>query len=286
MFYSTSWTSWISMISLIFITEGTAQCLKPTGKENVVLTNDALLQNDYPEGSEVTFQCSNGYVIEQGSERITCTNRNWSVLELTCKKKDCGYPAEIPHLKYDYKAGGTLFGASIRVFCDKGYYLQGPSYRQCFATGWSGKPKCEVVICEVPNNISNGIISRKPDKEFPEYGDVIQYSCNQGYTLVGNKSSECNEDGEYTSTPECKDTTTTISSSITTLTTMTVPTTKQGIFTGLEGQEDTWESDINDATGNAALVGGVLGTLIVTLVVLIILYRFSKKKGARTAPIC
>uniref|UniRef100_A0AAZ3PKA3 Sushi domain-containing protein n=1 Tax=Oncorhynchus tshawytscha TaxID=74940 RepID=A0AAZ3PKA3_ONCTS len=228
MFYSNAWSK--CLICLIFLTSGNAECPKPQVEGNVVLTNDALLMNDFPEGEEATFECANGYLKEQGSERITCTSGEWSTLKLTCKKKDCGAPRKMPHLSYEFKEG-TLFGASARAICDKGYQLMGPSYRQCYAIGWSGRPRCKVVTCDKPPEIMHGTIVEKPGKELPEYGGVIQYSCNEGYTLIGNKSIECTEDGEYNSLPpECKDVydillkpTTISTSSITT--TSTVPPT-------------------------------------------------------------
>ncbi|XP_055772883.1 complement decay-accelerating factor-like isoform X2 [Salvelinus fontinalis] len=303
MFYSNSWTK--CLIYLIFITSGDSECPKPQveGNQNVFLTNDALLKNDFPEGSEVTFQCANGYMKEQGSESITCTSGEWSTLELICKNKDCGAPKEMPHLTYEFDKGGTLFGASARAICDKGYQVQGSSYRQCYATGWSGRSRCEVVTCEEPIDIMNGMISEKPDKQFPEYGDVIQYSCDEGYTLIGNKSIECDEDGEYNSfRPECKDVNdiplkpTTISASITS----TVPPTIQVSGT----HHSIGEHDTNTATNvnaiplkpittstvpptiqdfsssHAAVVGSVIGFVIVTLIVLFVLYRFQKMKGS------
>ncbi|XP_070301682.1 complement decay-accelerating factor-like isoform X1 [Salvelinus sp. IW2-2015] len=203
MFISNSWTK--CLICLIFITSGNAECPKPQVEGNVVLTNAALVINVFPEGEEATFECANGYLKEQGSERITCASGKWSTLKLTCKKKDCGAPRKIPHLTYEF-GEGTLFGASARAICDKGYQLMGPSYRQCYAIGWSGRPRCKVVTCDKPPEIMNGTITEKPGEELPEYGGVIQYSCNEGYTLIGNKSIECNEDGEYNSLPpECKD---------------------------------------------------------------------------------
>ncbi|XP_029630932.1 complement decay-accelerating factor isoform X9 [Salmo trutta] len=236
MFYSNSWTK--CLICLIFITSGNSECPIPQveGNQNVVLTNDALLKNDFPEGSEGTFQCANGYMKEQGSERITCTSGEWSTLELICKKKDCGAPKEMPHLTYEFNKEGTLFGATARAICDKGYQVQGSSYRQCYATGWSGRSRCEVVTCEEPIDIMNGMISEKPAKQFPEYGDVIQYSCDEGYTLIGNKSIQCNEDGEYNSfLPECK---------------------VSGRHHGIG------EHDINAVTTNAAAVGSVICIVI------------------------
>ncbi|KAK6321509.1 hypothetical protein J4Q44_G00084850 [Coregonus suidteri] len=314
MFYSSSWSK--CLICLIFITSGNAECPKPQVEGNFVLTNDALLKNDFPEGTEATFECANGYLKEQGSERITCTSGEWSTLELTCKKKDCGAPRKIAHLTYEFGEEGTLFGASAKAICDKGYQLMGSSYRQCYANGWSGRPRCEVVTCEKPIEIKNGTITEQPDKEFPEYGGVIQYSCDEGYTLIGNKSIECNEDGEYNSVPpECKDgndiplkpTTTISTTSITTTTTSTVPpiirdvddiplkptttisttsittTTTSTVppIIRVSGRNNgIGEHDTNAATGNAAVVGSVIGTVIVTLIVLFTLYRFYKRKGS------
>ncbi|XP_064824735.1 complement decay-accelerating factor-like isoform X2 [Oncorhynchus masou masou] len=228
MFCSNAWTK--CLICLIFLTSGNAECPKPQVEGNVVLTDDALLMNDFPEGEEATFECANGYLKEQGSERITCTSGKWSTLKLTCKKKDCGAPRKMPHLTYEFKEG-TLFGASARAICDKGYQLMGPSYRQCYAIGWSGRPRCKVVTCDKPPEIMHGTIIEKPGEELPEYGGVIQYSCNEGYTLIGNKSIECIEDGEYNSLPpECKDVNdillkpTTISTSSITTTSTVLPT--------------------------------------------------------------
>ncbi|XP_055724546.1 complement decay-accelerating factor-like isoform X2 [Salvelinus fontinalis] len=304
MFYSNSWTK--CLICLIFITGGNAECPKPQVEGNVVLTNDALLMNDFPEGKEATFECANGYLKEQGSERITCTSGKWSTLKLTCKKKDCGAPRKIPHLTYEFEEG-TLFGAAARAICDKGYQLMGSSYRQCYAIGWSGRPRCKVVTCDKPPEIMNGTITEKPGEELPEYGGVIQYSCNEGYTLIGNKSIECNEDGEYNSLPpECKDvndiplkptatisitTTTTVpptirdvndiplkptaTISITTTTTTTVPPTIRGRNNGV-GEHDT-----NAATGNAAVVISVISTVIVALIIVLFkLYHCYKRKGS------
>nr|XP_029531434.1 complement decay-accelerating factor-like isoform X13 [Oncorhynchus nerka] len=261
MFYSNAWTK--CLICLIFLTSGNAECPKPQVEGNVVLTNDALLMNNFPEGEEATFECANGYLKEQGSESITCTSGKWSTLELTCKKKDCGAPRKMPHLTYEFKEG-TLFGASARAICDKGYQLMGPSYRQCYATGWSGRPRCKVVTCDKPPEIMHGTIIEKPGEELPEYGGVIQYSCNEGYTLIGNKSIECIEDGEYNSLPpECKDVNdillkpTTISTSSVTTTPTVLPTIRVSGRNNGVGEHDT-----NAATEIAAVVGSGIGTVI------------------------
>ncbi|XP_062329713.1 P-selectin isoform X2 [Osmerus eperlanus] len=186
-----------------FVKSGKGECPRPQGQNNMVLTNEALLMNHFPEGSTATFECSNGYVIEQGSGIVRCTSGAWSEPQMTCQKKDCGTPKKILHMNYDLSEG-TLFGAKVRMYCDEGFQLEGTSYRHCYATGWSGRAKCEDVICDEPTEIKNGTIVSSHTGDV-KYLEVVEYSCDEGYTLVGNNSVFCNDNGEYSRLPpECK----------------------------------------------------------------------------------
>ncbi|XP_070758148.1 complement decay-accelerating factor isoform X2 [Enoplosus armatus] len=195
------------LLLYLFAVKAAADCPKPLGSVNIVLTNEALLMNDFPEGSRVTLECANGYVRESGSGIITCTDGNWAEPDLTCKKKDCGLPKSQPNMSFNTSAG-TLFGAVISVVCDKGYQVSGSSFKQCYATGWSGRAKCEIVTCDKPDEVTNGR-SLWDSQDYPKYGEIIQYICNEGHTLIGNDSIVCSETGEYNSQPpECKGVTT------------------------------------------------------------------------------
>ncbi|MCJ8729447.1 hypothetical protein PDJAM_G00106490 [Pangasius djambal] len=195
------WT--LLLFLLAFVSRGKAgECPRPVPEGNVVLTNSAILKNNFPDGSEVTLKCAVGYVVDQGSNTITCVNGGWNKQELTCKKKDCGIPRSAPNMNYAI-LNGTLFGAHIRPVCDRGYYLQGSSYRQCLANGWTGKSQCLLVTCGQLPEIPHSIIVSEPTKEILKFGDVIEYSCEDKYTLVGNRSVVCQENGNYSSLPQC-----------------------------------------------------------------------------------
>ncbi|KAA8593235.1 hypothetical protein FQN60_009351 [Etheostoma spectabile] len=107
------------LLLYLFVVTAAADCPTPHEGGNMVLTNDALLLNDFLEGSEVTLECRNGYVIESGSGIMTCINGNWTQPDLTCKKKDCGPPRPQPNMSFNTSAG-TLFGDTVKVVCDKG----------------------------------------------------------------------------------------------------------------------------------------------------------------------
>ncbi|CAJ1050195.1 complement decay-accelerating factor isoform X3 [Xyrichtys novacula] len=191
------------LVLSLLVLKAAAECPKPEGGENIVLTDDALLKNHYEENSEVTLECGNGYETESGSGVITCIDEKWSEPDLICRKKDCGAPKPQPSMTFDM-SGGTLFGALIRVICDKGYQVSGSSFKQCYASGWVGRTQCEVVTCDKPGEVTNGRNSWDSEED-PEYEAVIQYTCDPGFSLTGNATIRCTETGLYDSEPpECQ----------------------------------------------------------------------------------
>lgn len=67
----------------------TADCPKLQGGDNIVLTNEALLMNTFPDGVIVSLECANGYVPESGSGTMQCQGQAWSTLDLKCKSESC-----------------------------------------------------------------------------------------------------------------------------------------------------------------------------------------------------
>ncbi|XP_034536010.1 complement decay-accelerating factor isoform X2 [Notolabrus celidotus] len=187
----------------LLVVKAAAVCPKPEGEGNLVLTTEALLMNDFPEETQVTLECGNGFQTDTGSGVITCIDGKWTKPDLTCKKTDCGPPRPEPNMSFDLTAG-TLFGAIIKAVCDKGYRLSGSSFKQCYAPGWSGKAKCNIVTCMIPNEVINGRhLWDSQDK--PKYGDPVHYVCDAGFSLIGKVSITCTETGQYDSDPpECQ----------------------------------------------------------------------------------
>lgn len=191
------------LLLYLFVLKATADCPRPQGRGNMVLSDKTLLMNEFPEGITVTLECVNGYLADTGSGIITCIDGKWTELDLTCKKKDCGLPTPQPNMSFN-TSDGTLFGVVITVVCDKGYQISGSSFKQCYARGWLGRAKCEIVTCDEPSEVTNGR-SSWDSQDVPKYGEIIRYTCNEGYTLIGKDSIMCSETGEYDSSPpECK----------------------------------------------------------------------------------
>ncbi|XP_070848588.1 complement decay-accelerating factor isoform X3 [Chaetodon trifascialis] len=261
------------LLIYLFVVKAAADCPKPQGTGNIVLTNEALLINNFPEGSVATLECANGYVKETGSGITTCVDGNWTEPDIICIKKDCGPPKPQPNMSFN-TSGGTLFGDMITVFCDKGYQISGSSFKWCYATGWSGRAKCKIVTCDRPAEVANGR-SSWDSQDVPTYGEIIHYHCNEGYTLVGKDSIVCGESGVYDSQPpECKGGRGILSGEDRAATTGVTST------TSFQDMRD-GAVDVNKDIGYTSVIVSVICISIVVCILLFFLHKFLlKRKGS------
>ncbi|XP_058633816.1 membrane cofactor protein isoform X2 [Onychostoma macrolepis] len=177
------------------------ECPLPSLNGKTVLSAESILKNSFPDNSEAFVECAKGHERDEGPTSITCVNGVWSPVKLICKKMDCGQPKPSPHMTYNILEG-TLFGAYIQPKCETGYDLEGSSHRQCLVSGWSGKAECILTECDLPESVVHGKWVGPRD---PVFNDVITYSCDDNYILVGNSSITCDEYGMYSSPPPiCK----------------------------------------------------------------------------------
>ncbi|XP_008407280.1 complement factor H isoform X7 [Poecilia reticulata] len=256
------------LILYLFIGTVAAQCSKPEAGENMVLTEESLLKNDFPESSEVTLECSNGYEKASGSGIMNCIDNKWTEPDLNCKKKDCGFPKAEPHMEFNISQG-TLFGSVVTVTCEEGYQISGSSYKHCLPRGWFGKASCNIVTCSKPTEVENGEHSWKSDIK-PEYQQTIHFTCKAGYTMLGNQTIQCTKTGKYDSEPpQCIGHR--IRSSEETNTTPSTSKKEQNIET----------LNVNKDKGHAAVIISVVVVTIVLCLVAFFLNKFlMRRKGS------
>ncbi|XP_042614758.1 complement decay-accelerating factor-like isoform X5 [Cyprinus carpio] len=271
------------LLPLSLVSLGTADCPFPVfNGKNVVLSSESILKNSFPDNSEAFVECAKGYVREDGSTSITCLNGNWSPVNLICKKMDCGQPKPSPHMRYIISEG-TLFGAYIKNECEMGYDLEGSSFRQCLVSGWSGKAKCILTTCDLPDPVEHGKMVLP--RNIPEFNDVITFSCDDNYILVGNGSITCGEYGDYSSPPpKCIVITTPTKASTTTnkATTTDMTTASTRSHGGLkEGHTTDSKSALSIPFLIKAAPPIIVALLIITaLFVVFLVYRQLKHKGS------
>ncbi|XP_044532322.1 complement factor H isoform X2 [Gracilinanus agilis] len=164
----------------------------------------------YAEGTRAIYKCRPGYRT-LGTIVLECKNGEWKSLypHRICMRKPCGHPGDIQFGSFELlEETEFLFGAKVVYKCNEGYQLVSPfNFRVCEADGWSNDvPFCEVIKCSAVTAPENGRIvtsSLDLDQEFT-FGQVIQFSCNPGFALKGERKIHCSTDGDWSAQePTC-----------------------------------------------------------------------------------
>uniref|UniRef100_A0A674MBI2 Sushi domain-containing protein n=1 Tax=Takifugu rubripes TaxID=31033 RepID=A0A674MBI2_TAKRU len=201
-FLQIAWCVLTWSLPLLLIIVAAQDCSKPVPGPNMNLKDSDIVLTTFPDGHKATFVCSLGYTTAGGSGVVTCTAGTWTKVTLHCKKKICGSPGQVDNGEIKYLSGNE-FGAKLVVKCNLGFRLVGKRELTCGDQGWLGRlPVCEVVTCDPPAGIPNGLFS--PVKDVYNYREVVQYSCTGDLILSGSKSVTCSEDGTFTpGPPQC-----------------------------------------------------------------------------------
>uniref|UniRef100_A0A663MDK0 Sushi domain-containing protein n=1 Tax=Athene cunicularia TaxID=194338 RepID=A0A663MDK0_ATHCN len=180
-------------------------CNAPTQLEFAELKELYGNQTVFPVGRTVEYVCRPGYAQHPGMPpAITCLrNQTWSAALEFCKRKKCPNPGD-PENGRAVVLTDLLFGSK------PGYSLAGEPSIFCTTVDgehgvWSGPPpRCGEVTCPPPPGIANGNHSGQPsDSHLP--GSAVQYSCRDGYSLIGNASISCTAKGTWSRPqPRCE----------------------------------------------------------------------------------
>ncbi|XP_045041906.2 complement receptor type 2 isoform X2 [Desmodus rotundus] len=155
---------------------------KISGKEAPYFYNDS-----------VTFECDDGFTLK-GSSQIRCkANNTWDPEIPMCEKEAPCQPVgedvqELP---------GDPHVIPVNTSCHDGYQLTGHTYRKCQDAEngvWFQKiPLCEAIHCPPPPMTDNGRHTGMMAEHFL-YGTEISYECDQGFSLLGEKTIRCISD--------------------------------------------------------------------------------------------
>ncbi|XP_064894760.1 complement receptor type 1 isoform X3 [Columba livia] len=185
----------------------------------------SVLKYRYTYNDTVSFKCRKGFTL-RGHRTARCqADKTWDPPVPVCEQDGmaeryhhpdttmkpvlhCPKPADITHgsLSGPAKAFFTP-GTSVRYTCEPGFSLIGPASISCTESGaWSHPPPvCQVVRCFHPPNITNGKLNGNISDTF-SYGASVSYSCDPGYSLVGNASIKCTVLGTWSRPPpRCKE---------------------------------------------------------------------------------
>ncbi|CAH1252782.1 CSMD3 [Branchiostoma lanceolatum] len=152
----------------------------------------------------VAFTCNTGYT-RNGAADTTCqADGSWNNPVPTCD------PVQCPVLRAPMNGTVTPPGArnynDVGTFaCDVGFERVGATSATCQANGqWSNPvPMCRPVQCLLLTAPANG--ARTPPTGANSYQDMVTFTCNQGYDLIGDSNTTCKADRTWTRpVPRCR----------------------------------------------------------------------------------
>uniref|UniRef100_A0A3P9IVQ3 Sushi domain-containing protein n=2 Tax=Oryzias TaxID=8089 RepID=A0A3P9IVQ3_ORYLA len=148
----------------------------------------------FSHGTIIEFLCNEGFTLSGDYPYLTCQDGQWDgPVEISCVSKGCIRPSMVQHGSANLTDTNTnLFhvGTVLQYSCDPGYLLAGRSILTCTTLGdWSSPPpRCiRSDACPPPPQPENGGYTCHPSPcRWFSHGTVIQYYCNEGYTMKGD----------------------------------------------------------------------------------------------------
>uniref|UniRef100_A0A8C8S7G1 Complement component 4 binding protein alpha n=1 Tax=Pelusios castaneus TaxID=367368 RepID=A0A8C8S7G1_9SAUR len=154
-----------------------------------------------PIGSVVKYSCYGGWLLV-GERSIKCIagdeeTARWQGDAPQCQEIVCPRP-HIENGRHETAREKYRFRESITLKCNRGYNLEGHNTSTCTENGsWQPPlPACSLKIrCPKPV-IENGKQIPASGMEYT-YGSTVEFQCDSGYTLEGNKSINCDTNAKW-----------------------------------------------------------------------------------------
>ncbi|XP_046444065.1 locomotion-related protein Hikaru genki-like [Daphnia pulex] len=216
------WRFRISIFSIQARDEGEYTCTTPRGHNNsiriVVQTIQcpqlamvesplkAVIEGNHA-GQKAIYLCMDGYRLLGSNSSECLTSGLWSeTKQPVCELIQCPYDMDgaDPRLEFDF-LNGVGFQAMVKFSCPPGYQLIGPTNATCQKSmNWfPSPPSCQVVECPELLPPLNGRIKESGSNHF--VGDVVKFSCNRNFQLLGQSEISCMENGTWSfSAPQCQ----------------------------------------------------------------------------------
>jgi len=208
---------------------GTVPICKPILCPSLHVNNSLTFTNvsNYPVGFILSIKCESGYRLLGVSQVICSEYGDWLNETPRCERVMCPL-VTLTNGKVigDRNQVKYTFNDSVIYTCNEGYALLGVSTARCLESGvWSfNASECAMIVCPTLN-IDGGNIMRtrkairqyryeryeRDVEEVYKPGDIVDVTCDSGYTLITNQTStlpvklSCNATGSWSGVlPRCE----------------------------------------------------------------------------------
>ncbi|NXH48040.1 CR1 protein, partial [Dicaeum eximium] len=161
--------------------------------------HDSKAVTEFIPGMAVKYHCDPGYVLT-GKTSVSCLPTGaWSIPYPRCEAITCSSPTITDGEVAEGRRAVYHPGDNVTFQCHPGFMLRGSRGAECQPDGrWvPAVPTCQPVLqCPSPPNIDKGNHNSQDLEVFPT-GVVVNYSCDPGYSLVGEATIHCTDSGNW-----------------------------------------------------------------------------------------
>nr|XP_054756993.1 sushi, von Willebrand factor type A, EGF and pentraxin domain-containing protein 1-like [Lytechinus pictus] len=165
-------------------------------------------------GEVLSYSCNDGF-IPDGDLSTTCNRddggdtASYSSVPGNCVEPTCSNPPSVENADLDSTPAGTI-GEVLSYSCNDGFISDGDLTTTCNrddggdTASYSSVPgKCVEPTCSNPPSVENADLDSTPAGTI---GEVLSYSCNDGFIPDGDLTTTCNRDdggdtASYSSVP-------------------------------------------------------------------------------------
>ncbi|TKS75133.1 Complement factor H H factor 1 [Collichthys lucidus] len=148
------------------------------------------------KGEKLKFGCSNRRHFLRGSAEVECLqDGQWSDSFPTCGA--CSPLPDVPHafVSEETKKDEYQEGDVIDFTCEPGYTSSQPSKYVCTRDGWLAVRQGKCYSCSPLPDVPHALVSDETKKDEYQEGDVIDFTCEPGYTSSQPSKYVCTRDG-------------------------------------------------------------------------------------------
>ncbi|XP_011149089.1 uncharacterized protein LOC105188998 [Harpegnathos saltator] len=166
----------------------------------------------YEVGATVEYSCNAGSLLIGPLNRTCLDTGFYNDFPPVCRNIECGYPASIKHGGYTLINNTVSFLSQVLYSCDEGYEMTGRARLICDSDErWNGPPpRCEPILCDPPAMVAHSqndvqtidedgrrISIGNSTNQGVLAGNIVVYTCDEGYRLVGFRQLLCLTTGLY-----------------------------------------------------------------------------------------
>ncbi|XP_067845848.1 complement factor H-like [Heptranchias perlo] len=189
-------TGWSGLVP--FCEVKTCSPVKEPENGKIIVSGMFDLDQDFPYGSALQFECNSPKLEIQGAKEIHClANRTWSDAVPKCIEFECKKPTITNGQVLN--EGVFKYSQNLEYKCNRNFRPGGTQLATCTKFGWSPLPICSSITCTITQIEHGKFLSTK---WMYSHGETVKYSCDTNHKPLGSATVECQASG-WTPNPSC-----------------------------------------------------------------------------------